>query len=393
MKDLYGSFEPKKGEWRYDDSVTDRLEVKFEDGNGDAWVATLKGSDKTTRIHMAEEYEYYYKTINTWNNESYTYGDDDHEKFEFSIDVPKTITFVVKCGDEKVIDMTVESDLAFESDAYVNEEEFIKRKDGEMEDYEYTSEFKFTVDYKNLNVDAVLNVNGYEESWIAKADKKSGNTTAEVKIDGKRMLKYSAAGTVDVDAYIEMINDFNNYTEDLDDYEAEYEDDEVILGFGVQDADDVDMSAFKDFSMSFNVMDKVQVLAECADFQKFYDAAYITEEEAEDLADLKVSRAFEKYIEGLNETFSITVHYDNTKTVQANIEFEGIAEEIEQYGYSYVDYYVQPVIVFAEDGSRYTFEEYFEESEDEFEDMIDAANDLAESFEKMFNKYFDVEEN
>ena len=52
--------------------------------------------------------------------------------------------------------------------------------------------------------------------------------------------------------------------------------------------------------------------------------------------------------------------------------------------YSYFD--VRPVLVFAADDSRYSFEDYF--TENSFSDLIEAVEDLADDFEKMFDRYF-----
>ena len=139
--------------------------------------------------------------------------------------------------------------------------------------------------------------------------------------------------------------------------------------------------------MYLDVMGKVQIVAKCDDVKALYDAAYVTEEEAEEYEDLSEKKAYEKYIAGINETYSITVHYDGKKTVQAIIELEVMKDTYEDYyGDSRTEYYVEPVLVFAKDNSRYTFEEYFKERD--FRYVVEAAEELAEEFEELFEDYY-----
>ena len=401
LKDLYGKFTPsvKKEEWKYDDSVTDRLEVEFTDEDDRVWVATLKGSEKTTIIHMTYEDVYKYESVYSekqvvdgeiYNEESSEYIDRNNEEVDVLIEVPENITFVVKCGDQTVIDMTVDSKLdvdysiseyyeVYQDRSYVYyytydsywEEYNLNYSEEVLNKYERDEKCNLTVDYDDLSVNARLNVNGYEESWIANSNKQGGNTTVEMKIDGKSMLKYEASAKADIDALISQMNYNTSVSVDnYDDYYDLWENEEY---------EDVDASYLKSFSMYVDVMGKVQVVGKCESFEALYDAVELTEDEVEEYEEMTTKKALQHYVDGINQTFSIAVHYDKTTTVQATIEMEVAKYDSDSYG-------IEPVIVFACDDSRYSFEEYFEE--DSFEDLIVAIEKLASSFEKTFNKYF-----
>lgn len=379
LKDLYGGFTPdmKYEEWKYDSSINDRLEVQFTDDHKQTWIATLKGSKETTQVHLTAEDIYRWKDVYDyeWYDEPSKYEGGYHDKYDISVDVPKLITLVVKCNKEEVINLTVNSSLAFEADVYEYYSSDYYSSNGYYKN-EYKSEFDLKVDYTNLKLDASLNVNGYAESWATEATKSSIKSSAEVKIDGKSMLKANAVVNGDMDAFIKQINEANTYTHS---YSSDNDDDYDDFEF--------DASCLKDFSMVLDVMGKAQIYAKCTDFKKLYDAIEITEEEYEEMyGDYKEEKAFELYVDEINDTYSITVHYDNTSTVQANIEFEACIEKYEDYYEEYTDYYVRPVLVFAVDDSRYAFEDYFTESG--FSRLIDAAEKLAEDFEDMFENAY-----
>ena len=377
LKDVYGGFKPNMRDevWAYDSSINDRLEVQFTDDHNQTWVATLKGSKETTRIHLTAEDIYDYKEVeyDWWYDETTEYVDRDHEKYDVSVDVPKLITLVVKCNKEEVINLTVNSSLAFEADVY---DDYSSYHNYYEDIHEYENKFKLTVDYKNLNLDASLNVNGYAESWVTEANKSGIKSSAEVKIDGKSMLKAEAALNADVDALIKQANEANNYFESYKDGEYVYDEEFVF-----------DASCLKNFSMVVDVMGKAQIYVKCDDGKKLYEAIDLTEEEFDQkYGDYKEEKAFELYVDEINDAYSITIHYDNTSTVQANVEFEGYIEEYEDYYESYYEYYVRPVLVFAVDDSRYAFEDYFTESG--FSKLIDAVEKLADDFEEMFENAY-----
>lgn len=362
LTDLYGKFTPNYGDevWQYQ-SVNDRLEVSFTDDDDNQWVATLKGSGGTTRVHVTGEDKYHY-TWTSWDGE---YQDEYkwHDKYDVSIDVPKVITFVVKCNQNKVVDMTVNSSLAFEADYYSDVKDY---NNNYTYEYDYDGEYRFSVDYTNLNYDATLNVNGYQESWTVNATKSGISSNAEVKINGKSMMKSNASLNADVEALVKLMNDAAN-AEDEDDI-------------------DIDAKVLKNFSMSLDVLGKVQLKGKCDSFEKLYDAAYLTDEEAEEkYGDMETERALDKYLDGINATYDIALYYDNTNTVQANVELEAFVEKDEYYDETY--WWVEPVLVFAADGSRYTFEDYFDD-ENAFSELIDAANELADEFGNIYGDYF-----
>lgn len=376
LKDLYGGFTPdmKYGEWVYNSSINDRIEVTFTDDHNQTWVATLKGSKETSRIHVTgeslwkNEYEYY----EWWSGDVIVKEDSDHEQYDITIDVPQLITFVVKCNQKEVINMNVNSSLAFEADCYSDSyDQSGYDKNGDWFE-NYKSEFELNVDYSNLNLNASLNVNGYAESWVVKASESSIESSAEVKINGKSMLKASAAVNGDMNAYIKQINKANNYS-------SYYDGDDYVYDNNFE----FDPSCVKNFAMKLDVLGKAQIYGKCDNFEKLYKAIELTEEEYEKkYGKYDEETAWVKQIEEINQAYSITVHYDNKSTVQANIEFEGGAEDQEYY----TTYYVRPVLVFAEDNSRYAFEDYF--TERSFSRLINKLEELAREFADMYNDYF-----
>lgn len=355
LKDLYGGFKPdtRNEVWVYDSSISDRVEVSFTDDQDQEWVATLKGSKETTTVQLTGEYIYYDGYVSSWGSSVY----DEHEKYDITIEVPKVITLSVACSGKTVVDMTVNSSLPFEIDLYEND--YYSYYYGSVEsNYEYD----YSIDYKNLNLDAKLNVNGYAESWVVKASKTNINTTAEVKIDGKSMLKANATLNADIENIIEQLNDAAN----------EDSDDEIELDF----------KALKSFTMNIDVMGELQIQGKCSEFEELYDAFMGIGDAYED-GDFK---KFDRKVDQLNDFYDVTLHYDNANTIQARVELEAYEYEYEDYYDEYTDYAVRPVLVFAVDDSRYCFEDYF--TERSFEDLIDAVDELAEDFEDMFDRYF-----
>ena len=375
LKDLYGGFKPdtKYGVWAYDKNITDRLEVEFTDDHNQTWVATLKGSKETARIHVTvydknvEKHEYE-GGPNDGTSTSGTYIYDD----EYTIDVPKQITFTVKCNGNAVVDMTVNSDLAFEWDynEYSEWTEYSEWYEDEWyyeggyygwSGYEDKYSYSINLDYTNLNIDAKLRVNGYEETLASTATKSGINASAGVKIDGKTLLKAEGALSADIDKFIKQVNEAAN-----EDGESDIE---------------VDATMIKEFTMYIDLMGKVQVVGKCDKFEDLHDA-YMDIEEADDDDDFS---KYERNVAQLNNAYSVSIHYDNTKTVQANVELEAYEHKADwDESYSYFD--VRPVLVFAADDSRYSFEDYF--TENSFSDLIEAVEDLADDFEKMFERYF-----
>lgn len=360
LNDLYGKFTPdyKNEVWKWNSSVKDRVEVAFADADGQQWVATLKGSKETTRVKIT------YRDKGEYNSEytggpydedySYSYGWDD--RGDYTIDVPKQITFVVKCGTNTIVDLMVNSSLAFEMD--INDE-------SKYEEYYYwdywsewyffdydnrESNFTLDVNYSNLNMDAKMMVNGYEETFKADITKKGVTASAGIKIDGRSMLKANAAINADMDALI-------------------------------ADAESEEFKArnIQNFSMNFDILGEVQVDAECQEFKNLYDAIMYLED-AEGIEEIN------SWLNEVNAAYSAKLRFDNTSTVQATFEAEAREEEWDN-GETSIHFY--PVMVFASNDSRHAIEDYFTESS--FSDLIDAVEDLAGKFEELYEDYFEEE--
>ena len=360
LNDLYGKFTPdyKNEVWKWNSSVKDRIEVAFTDADGEQWTATLKGSEETTRVKITvlDKGEYNSEYTGGPYDEDYSYSYDWDEREDYTIDVPKQITFVVKCGTSTIVDLTINSSLAFEMNINEESKEGYYYSWDEWGEYYYYNndeyEYKLTLDvnYSNLNMDAKMTVNGYEETFKADITKKGVTASAGIKIDGRSMLKANAAINADMDALI-------------------------------ADAEEEEFKArnIQDFTMNFDILGEVQVNAECPNFKNLYDGVRLLgEAEGMDLINNRVNE--------VNDAFSAKLRFDNTSTTQAIFELEATEEEDEWD--SYVHFY--PVMVFASNGSRYSLDDYFTETA--FEDLIDAVERLAEQFEDLYEDYFESEE-
>lgn len=356
LNDLYGKFTPdyKNEVWKWNSSVKDRVEVAFTDADGEQWTATLKGSEETTRVKIAfrDKGEYNSEYTGGPNDEDNSYSYDWDEREDYTIDVPKQITFVVKCGTSTIVDLTINSSLAFEMNINEESKEGYYYSWDEWGEYYYYNndeyEYKLTLDvnYSNLNMDAKMTVNGYEETFKADITKKGVTASAGIKIDGRSMLKANAAINADMDALI-------------------------------ADAEEEEFKArnIQDFTMNFDILGEVQVNAECPNFKNLYDGVRLLgEAEGMDLINNRVNE--------VNDAFSAKLRFDNTSTTQAIFELEATEEEDEWD--SYVHFY--PVMVFASNSSRYSLDDYFTETA--FEDLIDAVERLAEQFEDLYEDYF-----
>ena len=343
LKDLYGKFTPDSynEEWKYE-SASDRLEVSFTDDRNQKWVATLKGSSATTRVKLTikDKYEYNNEyTGGSYDDEySYSYSWDDN--YDITIDVPKEIAFVVKCDSKNVVDLIINSSLAFEGDFDLD------HKDTDWYDsYDCERTYVIDVNYSNLNLDAKMAVNGYEETFKTDITKSGISASAGVKINGKNMLTANANIKANLDALIE-------------------------------DASDEEFKArnIENFSMKFDVLGEVQVDAECPNFKNLYDAAVYLDD-ADDID------ATNQWLAEVNNAYTAKLRFDNTSVTQATFELE--AEEEDGEWESYV--YLYPVMIFASNGARYSLDEYFTESA--FSDLIDTVEDLVEQFEDLYEDY------
>lgn len=331
--DLYGAFTPdyQNNVWTYDASVKDRLEVSFNDNQNQQWIATLKGSKETTLLHIKAESIY----------EESWYGDvyDDHEIYDFKLRVPKEINFDVTCDGVSVIKLVVKSDLALDMDLYESYESYYDGYNSSSED-----EVRLTLDYTNLNLDASLNVNGYETIVKNAVTQKDLTASSEIKIAGKSMLRVQSAVAVDIDKLVSNVED-----------------------------DEFDENNVKSISFEADMMGDVQIKAECPTFKLMFNAIENVVEAEENDLDF---REFSNRISELNGTYDIHVYYEGNSTVQASVELEAYERPGGWNDIKYNDY--RPILVFAADGSQYQFENYFSDSS--FSDLIDAFEELVNSF-------------
>ena len=88
----------------------------------------------------------------------------------------------------------------------------------------------------------------------------------------------------------------------------------------------------------------------------------------------------QKLAELYNKYVKMEMRYSNSDNVIANIQVQPYLEYEYSYGnYEYKYYDIEPIIVFAVDNSRYSFEDYFDETS--FSDLIKSAEDLYNKYE------------
>ena len=253
--------------------------------------------------------------------------------------VPKEINFDVTCDGISVIKLVVKSDLALAMDLY---ESYKYYYDGNQDSSE--DEVRLTLDYTNLNLDASLNVNGYETIVKNAVTQKDLTASSEIKIAGKSLLRVQSAVAVDIDKLVSNVED-----------------------------DEFDENNVKSISFEADMMGDVQIKAECPTFKLMFNAIENVVEAEENDLDF---REFSNRISELNGTYDIHVYYEGNNTVQASVELEAYERQGGWNDIKYNDY--RPILVFAADGSQYQFENYFSESS--FSDLIDAFEELVNSF-------------
>ncbi len=362
LKDLYGKFVPdhENEVWKYT-SVNDRLEISFTDDNNQKWVATLKGSKATTSVKITARDKQEF-------NDEYTGGPYDEEfsnssgwddNYDITIDVPEQITFVVTCNAKNIVDLCVNSSLALEAtfnheheheDYYVYYDHYDYYGWYDLNDSQCEHTYTFDISYSNLNLDAKMVVNGYEETFKTDITKSGITASVGVKIDGRSMATASANIKANIDALIE------------DACEEEFK-----------------ARNIENFSMKFDVLGEVQLDADCPNFKNLYDAAMYFED-ADDIDGAN------QWLDEVNKSYTAKLRFDNTSVTQATFELEAMEENDgwDSYVYTY------PVMVFASNGSRYSLDDYFTESA--FADLIDAMERLAEQFEDLYGDYFEEED-
>lgn len=357
LPDLYGGFTPDSysEEWVYDAGVNDRIEFSFTDDNDQKWVATLKGGKETTRVHIVSNYDY---ISNRYHDDVFVGTENSTENYDFAIDVPKQMTFTVKCGSKTIVDMTVNSALAFDMNVDVEEEydehyyydEYYDEYWSNYSDFVSESYF-FELDYSNLSVDAKMTVNGYEETFKTNVSRSGVTANAGVKIDGKSMLTASATVNADFNAFFDAVE---KQSEPTPDEVADW---------------------IKNVSMDFDVLGQVQLKASCPSFYDFYKAS-------EQVTEAYDFNSFSKAVDSYNKAFDIKLYFDKKSSEVAFIDIE--AYEDDEWGGT--SYYGSPVIVLTSDDSRHNIEDYFDD-EASFSDLIDAANRLGEEFEELYSGY------
>lgn len=135
-------------------------------------------------------------------------------------------------------------------------------------------------------------------------------------------------------------------------------------------------NTFRDGSAMINIADRVQVKATMTKIGTLmvagdYDGESSWNSHAESDA--------AKFASALANNVKAQMYFGNTDAVQANIEWQKYFDE---YYAGYGEWMVEPVIVFVDDNSRFTFEEYFGEAR--FADAINKFSSLFDVYASLW---------
>lgn len=273
---------------------SDETKVVFENIEGENWEATLV-SKNLKEVYLGEWVETYYY-------------DQYEDKYEVTVEVPESLVFQVKKGDESIAKVTAMFDYSISEGG---------------------------VDYEQDRIGVSLEIQ--VDDVVVKLSKMSADAkTGALSYDVTVMKNGMFVASQKVSSVV--------------DYDLDVEDRYIVDG-------DVDAATV---SIETNILGEVQFKGTCSNMIKLADIVdqnYDTQKQAE--------RAAEKAL----ELMDMAIYYDGTSQVQAKIEFEPVAD-LDYYGNVY-GYYLEPVIVFW-DESRYLFYEYFEDGDfDDFLDNLE----------------------
>lgn len=125
--------------------------------------------------------------------------------------------------------------------------------------------------------------------------------------------------------------------------------------------------------ININVLGSMQIKGNCTNAVKLNE--YL--DRAEDNYDNE--QQFKDCIKKANNLLDLGLYYDNENTKYATVELKAFMEDYYYYPYNKWDY--TPAIVFEEDGTSYTFEEFFNERD--FRKLIRTIEDLIEDYTYM----------
>ena len=213
-----------------------------------------------------------------------------------------------------------------------------------------------SIDTRNHKINVVANVT-------------AANITAAVKLDGTdtqvtqtSTLTVSGEELVATNATLNGNNlcNFDFYKDNMD-----------------EDAQDLLPQLLSSGNATVSVMKKVRIDATGKYTNALYEALNNEYDSWEYSSQSAAERAVTNAIATLNNQITAEVRYNNTNTVQARLIWD---YDLDEWG-NYFEYYIQPLILFSADDTRYTFDEYFSKG---FSTVEDTWADLQESYEKVW---------
>ena len=141
---------------------------------------------------------------------------------------------------------------------------------------------------------------------------------------------------------------------------------------------DVTNEAFNDAgtaNVSIDVLGQMQIKGSCSDVKKYVELLDNADENDEN------ESAFKGYINQANNLLNISVYYDKGSVQQASIKLIPMLYESKWSSYKY--WYTDPAVYFN-DGTSYSFENYFNEKD--FRSVIDVFNDIIRGYEDLLDE-------
>ena len=314
---------------RYDISFDKIKGIYTPDASTETWRRDPSGNDVIFRFGTTEV-----KVQVSGGNWDFEYAEEgsDYEwtgngyeefpyEFQYKVTVPKNIVMTVTESGKELVKSTVETNLD---------------RNGR------TFHIKTNLRVANITADVLIDGNNNRIS-----------ESQSLSVSGNRILASTAA-----------INGSNLCNEE---YLAEL--------FDYDDINDVKGridNTFGNGEASVNIYDRVQVKAQASKLGtimaagEYDDDSYGSwEEESKKIAENMVS--------ALNANVKAQMYFGNTSAVQANVKWQ---KSYYEYYSGYGEWYVEPVMVFVGDNSRFTFEEYFNEGrfanvENKFASLLD----------------------
>ena len=238
-------------------------------------------------------------------------------------------------------------------------------------------------DFSEYNID-IYNNYIYIPANINITIERAGNRLAEVVINtdlasmaGEEFDlsrdKYNVSATFKFNDYSVIMDKFK-YTPAGDGSEISYtikHGNKNLLNMTMSSELDVENDEFygaDNNNISINLMDAVQFKGFCSDVNRLI-ALMDDADECDDESE------FKEYVRKMNNLINIGLYYDNKNVKYANVELEAFIYE----DYWGEEWYYTPVIVFDEDGTSYSFEEFFNERD--FRNLIRTLERLMEDYE------------